>query len=63
VGVHPAHRRKGLARAIISEGLRRACDLGATLCSVGSYSDAAGACYASLGFITYDVSEPWGKKW
>ncbi|NTW97544.1 MAG: GNAT family N-acetyltransferase [Oscillochloris sp.] len=63
VGVHPAHQRKGLARAIISEGLRRSRDLGATLCSVDSYSDAAGACYGSLGFTTYDVSEPWCKKW
>jgi hypothetical protein len=38
-------------------------DLGATLCTVGSYSEAAGALYASLGFTEYDLSEPWVKKW
>jgi|GEM_PF-297629 len=35
--------------------------VGATLCTVGSYSEAAGALYASLGFTEYDLSEPWVK--
>ncbi|NJN18040.1 MAG: GNAT family N-acetyltransferase [Oscillochloris sp.] len=63
VGTHPAHQRKGLARALISEGLRRVRDCGATLCTVGSYSDAAGACYAAVGFDSYELSEPWFKTW
>jgi len=63
VGTHPAHQRKGLGKAIMAEGLRRVRDLGATLCTVGSYSDAAGVLYASLGFTEYELSEPWVKQW
>lgn len=61
VGTHPDHQRRGLGRALMAEGLRRVRDLGATLCAVGSYSEAAGALYASLGFTEYDLSEPWVK--
>ncbi|WP_129628404.1 GNAT family N-acetyltransferase [Candidatus Oscillochloris fontis] len=63
VGTHPEHQRKGLGKALMAEGLRRVRDLGATHCTVGSYSEAAGALYASLGFTAYDVSEPWVKEW
>jgi len=63
VGTHPAHQRRGLGKALMAEGLRRVRDLGATLCTVGSYSVAAGALYASLGFTEYDLSEPWVKMW
>ena len=63
VGTHPAHQRRGLGRALMAEGLRRVRALGATLCTVGSYSEAAGALYASLGFTEYDLSEPWVKVW
>lgn len=63
VGTHPAHQRRGLGKALMAEGLRRVRDLGATLCMVGSYSEAAGALYASLGFTEYDLSEPWVKVW
>jgi GNAT superfamily N-acetyltransferase len=63
VGTHPAHQRRGLGKALMAEGLRRVRDLGATLCTVGSYSDAAGALYASLGFTEYDLSTPWMKVW
>jgi mycothiol synthase len=63
VGTHPAHQRRSLGKALMAEGLRRVADLGATLCTVGSYSEAAGALYASLGFSEYDLSEPWVKVW
>ena len=63
VGTHPDHQRKGLGKALMTEGLRRVRDLGATLCTVGSYSEAAGALYASVGFTQYDLSEPWVKEW
>ncbi|HSV86621.1 MAG TPA: GNAT family N-acetyltransferase [Levilinea sp.] len=63
VGTHPEHQRKGLGKALMAEDLRRVRDLGATLCRVGSYSEAAGALYASLGFTEYDLSEPWVKEW
>jgi GNAT superfamily N-acetyltransferase len=63
VGTHPAHQRKGLGRAIMTEGLRRAARLGATLATVGSYSTAASALYAAVGFTEYDLCEPWVKVW
>lgn len=63
VGTHPAHQRRGLGKAIMAEGLRRVRDLGATLCTVGSYDEAAGALYASMGFLDFDLSEPWVKEW
>jgi mycothiol synthase len=59
VGTHPAHRRKGLSKTLLAEGLRRVERLGATLATVGSYSEAAGALYASVGFTAYELSEPW----
>ncbi len=63
VGTHPDHQRRGLGKAVMVEGLRRAARLGATLSVVSSYSEAAGALYASLGFAEYDLSLPWVKTW
>ncbi|MRS06001.1 GNAT family N-acetyltransferase, partial [bacterium] len=63
VGTHPDHQRRSLAKALIAEGLRRAKSLGATLGTVGSFSEKAGALYASMGFTAYELCEPWIKKW
>lgn len=63
VGTAPAHQRKGLGKAVMAEGLRRVQRLGATLAMVGSYSAGAGALYHSMGFVEYDLSEPWVKVW
>lgn len=63
VGTHPDHQRKGLGKALLTEGLRRVHRLGATLATVASYSQSAGALYASVGFTQYDLSEAWQKGW
>jgi GNAT superfamily N-acetyltransferase len=63
VGTHPNHQKRGLGKAVMSEGLRRAERLGATLATVSSYSPAAHALYESMGFTEYDLSEPWFKEW
>lgn len=63
VGTHPAHQRRGLGKALMTEGLRRVQPLGATLATVGSYSEAAGALYAAVGFTEYELSVPWQKEW
>jgi GNAT superfamily N-acetyltransferase len=63
VGTHPEYQRKGLSKALMAEGLRRVRDLGATLCTVNSYSEQAGNLYASMGFVEYDLNEPWIKEW
>ncbi len=48
---------------VMSEGLRRAHKLGATLATVSSYSPAAYALYDSMGFKEFDLLEPWVKEW
>ena len=63
VGTVPEHQRRGLGKAVMIEGLRRLKWLGCDLAFVGSYSEGAGALYASAGFIEYDLSEPWEKEW
>jgi len=63
VGTHPNHQKRGLGKAVMSEGLRRAQLLGATLATVSSYSTGAHALYESMGFIDVDLLEPWIKEW
>jgi mycothiol synthase len=63
VGTHPTHQKRGLGKAVMSEGLRRAQRLGATLATVSSYSPAAHALYESMGFTEFDLLEPWIKEW
>lgn len=63
VGTHPDHQKRGLGKAVMSEGLRRAQQLGATLASVSSYTDGAHALYHSMGFTEFDLLEPWIKEW
>jgi mycothiol synthase len=63
VGTHPHHQKRGLGKAVMSEGLRRAERLGATLATVSSYGKAAHALYESMGFTEFDLLEPWIKEW
>jgi len=63
VGTQPKNKKKGIGKALMKEGLKRAKHLGATLATVGSYSVRAGALYESIGFKDYLLSEPWDLKW
>jgi len=63
VGTHPAHQKRGLGKAVMSEGLRRAQKLGATPATVSSYSTGAHALYDSMGFTEVDLLEPWFREW
>jgi GNAT superfamily N-acetyltransferase len=63
VGTHPDHQKRGLGKAVMTEGLRRAQRLGATLATVSSYGKAAHALYESMGFTEFDLLEPWIKEW
>ena len=63
VGTHPAHQKRGLGKAVMTEGLRRAQGLDATLATVSSYGKAAHALYESMGFTEFDLLEPWIKQW
>jgi mycothiol synthase len=62
VGVAPEHRRRGVARALMAEGLRRAHSLGATRAHVGSLSPEAEALYVSVGFKDHLLAECWEKE-
>jgi mycothiol synthase len=63
VGTHPDHQKRGLGKVVMSEGLRRAQRLGATLATVSSYSAGAHALYQSMGFTEFDLLEPWIREW
>lgn len=63
VGTHPSHQKRGLGKAVMTEGLHRVLRLGATLATVSSYGKAAHALYESMGFTEFDLLEPWIKQW
>ena len=50
VGTHPAHRRRGLARAVCTDALLALRAAGARTAQVGFGSEAAYASYRSVGF-------------
>ena len=59
VGTAPQHQRRGLGKAILSEGMIRLRKLGADLAYVGSYGEPAHSLYASVGLETYRIQVPW----
>ncbi|MCJ7434649.1 MAG: GNAT family N-acetyltransferase [Anaerolineales bacterium] len=63
VGTVPEHQHKGLAKALMTEGLKRLKQLGAVMAYVSSYGKAAHATYESAGFTNYDCSELWERVW
>jgi ribosomal protein S18 acetylase RimI-like enzyme len=63
VGVDPAHRRRGLARAMMSEALRQLQALQAGTAYVDCDLDiAANRLYQSVGFTDYDRVFHWRKE-
>lgn len=63
VATVPAHQRRGLARALLTEGLRRLRRMGAILAFVAGYSAAANALYQSVMGPDRELYEPWIKEW
>jgi mycothiol synthase len=63
VATVPAHQRKGLGRALLTEGLHRLQRMGATRAFVGGYSPEANALYRSVMGGEHELSEPWVKEW
>lgn len=63
LGTHSAHRRRGLGRAVIQEGLRRLAGLGATTAFIGTdaANPASAALYASAGFEPFKTNRAWAK--
>jgi ribosomal protein S18 acetylase RimI-like enzyme len=63
VATVPEHQRRGLARAVITEGLRRVQLLGAVRAFVGGYEPGPNALYSSALSPEHDCMEQWVKEW
>ena len=63
VGTMPEHQRRGLAKAVLTEGLRRLKRMGATRVFVGGYEPGPNTLYTSVMGTEQDLSEPWMKEW
>ena len=63
VATVPTHQRRGLGKALLTEGLRRLQRMGATLAFVGGFSPAANALYRSVMGDAHELYEPWVKDW
>ena len=62
VATVPAHQRRGLGKALMTEGLRRLQRMGATRAFVGGYSQAANALYRSVIGPEHELDEVWVKE-
>lgn len=63
VATVPAHQRRGLGKAVLTEGLRRLQRMGATLALVSGYSPEANGLYCALMGPEHDLNEPWVREW
>jgi ribosomal protein S18 acetylase RimI-like enzyme len=63
VATVPEHRRRGLARALLTEGVRRLERMGARTAHVGGYSQAANGLYQSVMGSEHELYERWVKAW
>jgi mycothiol synthase len=63
VGTKPEHQRQGLASALLRESMRRLKRMGATLAMTTGGSLHANALYQSVLGPTYDMYQPWEKRW
>ena len=61
VATYTPYQRRGLAKAVMMEGLRRVQKLGATMAFVGGYSQEANALYTAVMGQDFDLSEQWVK--
>lgn len=61
VGTSPDHQRKGLGKAIMTEGLHRLKHMGALYATVAGYSEAAIALYSAVMSPEYSLYERWHK--
>lgn len=59
----PEHQRRGLARAVLTEGLRRLQAMGARRAFVGGLEPGPDALYSAVLSPACDRSEQWGKEW
>ena len=58
----PEHQRRGLGKAVMTEGLRRLQRMGGTRAFANGYDPAANALYGTV-LGTLDRSDSWLKRW
>ena len=63
VATVPSHQRRGLGKALMTEGLYRLQHIGATTAFVSGYSQRANALYQSVMGPEHELYEPWVKEW
>ena len=63
VATVPGYQRRGLGKALMTEGLRRLQRMGALTAFVGGFSPAANALYQSVMGSDHELDEPWLKEW
>ncbi len=63
VATVPAYQRRGLGKAVMTEGLRRLQRMGATMAFVSGFSTRANALYQSVMGTEHELYEPWEKEW
>lgn len=63
VATVPEHLRRGLARASITEGLRRLQKMGANRALVSGFEPGPNALYSSTLSPTHDCLQQWIRKW
>ena len=63
VATVPAHQKRGLGKALMTEGLRRLQRMGCTLATVAGGTPWANALYRSVMGPEHELYEPWVKEW
>jgi mycothiol synthase len=63
VATVPQHQRRGLGRALLTEGLRRLQRIGATRAFVSGHSAAANGLYCTVMGPAHEVNQVWVKEW
>jgi mycothiol synthase len=63
VGTMPEHQRRGLARSLLCEGMRRLKRMGATQTATFGGDLPANALYQSVFGPDFDLTMPWEKRW
>lgn len=63
VGTVPEYWRKGLGKAVLSEGFSRLCQLGALRVYIESYEEPAHQLYEKIGLKTVKLMRTWTKEY
>jgi mycothiol synthase len=63
VATVPEYQRRGISKALLTEGLRRLNRMGATTAFVSGYSAAANSLYQSVMGSEHELYERWVKEW